>query len=125
MSENKKTSYIIILGILILGIFTYVAVLNIFDDNISTNPFFSKTETNSNTKIENLEIINNKLVITTSQDTKNVCIKTTKTEPKPNSVCWLKVENNQVTTSIYNYKTYYIWLKDSNNNISEPTKYTS
>lgn len=125
MSENKKTSYIIILGIFILGVFTYVAVLNIFNDNISTNPFFSKTETNSNTKIDKLEIINNKLVITTSEDTQNVCIKTTKTEPNPNSVCWIKVENNQVTTSIYNYKTYYIWLKDSNNNISEPTKYNS
>ena len=125
MNSTKTTSYIVILGIIILGIFTYVATLNIFDNDASTNPLFSKTEKEVDAQIENTEVIDNKLVITTKGDAQELCIKTTKTEPKVNSLCWTKVENNTVTISTYSYKTYYIWLKDSNNNISNYTKYNS
>ena len=125
MNSTKTTSYIVILGIIILGIFSYVATLNIFDNDASTNPLFSKTEKEVDAQIENTEVIDNKLVITTKGDAQELCIKTTKTEPKVNSLCWTKVENNTVTISTYSYKTYYIWLKDSNNNISNYTKYNS
>jgi len=125
MKSTQATSYILILGIIILGIFTYVAAINIFDNDASTNPLFSKTEKEVDATIESTQILNNKLVITTKGDAKELCIKTTKTEPKINALCWTKVENNTVTTSTYSYKTYYIWIKDSNNNISDYIKYNS
>ena len=125
MNSTKTTSYILILGIIILGVFTYVTALNIFDNDASTNPLFSKTEKEVDATIENIQIVNNKLIITTKGEAKELCIKTTKTEPKVNSLCWTKVENNTLTTAIYSHKTYYIWLKDSNNNISNYTEYTS
>lgn len=125
MNSTKSTSYILILGMIILGVFTYVAAINIFDDDASSNPFFSKTAKEVNAYIDNTQVVDNKLLITTRGDAQELCIKTTKTEPSVNALCWIKVDGNMVKTSIYSYKTYYIWLKDSNNNISEVVKYNS
>ncbi len=125
MNNTKTTSYILILGIIILGTFTYVITLNIFENNSSTNPLFSKTDEEVDAQIESTEVIDNKLVITTTGDAKELCIKTTKSKPQENALCWIKVENNIVTTSTYSYKTYYIWIKDSNNKISDYKKYNS
>ena len=123
MNKQKSASYMIILGIVILGIFTYVTVLNVFDDKVSSNQLFSKTETGINATIEEVKTENDRLIVTTSGDAQYSCIKTTKTPPKQNALCWTKIENNITTTSTYTYKTYYIWIKDSNNTISEAIKY--
>ena len=125
MKDTKTTSYILILGMIVLGIFTYVAVSNIFGDNISSNQFFSKTNKEVDAYIDNTQIIDDKLLITTGGDARELCIKTTKTKPSVNALCWTSVENNTVSLSVYNYKTYYIWLKDSNNKISDCVEYNS
>ena len=125
MDNTKTTSYMIILGILIVGVFTYTIVLNIYTDKTSSNLFFSKTEQEANATIESIKTINDKIIINTAGDAKEICIKTTKTNPKLNSICWTKVENNTLETTVYSYKTYYIWIKDSSNHISDVTEYNS
>lgn len=124
MNSMKTTSYILVLGTIILGIFTYIISLNIFNSKASTTPLFSRTE-EIEASIKKIEIINDRLVITTNNDAKEACIKTTKTKPKLNSLCWIKIENNQAIISTYIAKTYYIWLKDSNNNISDYIEYAT
>lgn len=122
-----------IIGTLIVVIFFFVLILNIMpsnsnsNNNLSTNSVISNdisTSTNINTnetngaKIISLSMENDKLKIVLDDGVNEYCIKTTKTKPSVNSICFKRVDTNIVYASIYKYKKYYIWTKDYNGNIS-------
>lgn len=116
-NSNNKTSIIIVLGIIILFIFSGVLVINILPNNES-NPYYARMESKMNAKIEELIIEDSKLIIKTDYDAEAFCIKTTMSIPTTDALCWKKIEDNQATIPLYKNKKYYIWIKDSKNNIS-------
>ena len=117
-----------IIGTLIVVVFFFVLILNILPDtsNSSNNSVISNDITENNTainkdngaKIISLSMENDKLKIVLDDGVSEYCIKTTKTKPSVNSICFKRVDTNIVYTSIYKYKKYYIWTKDYNGNIS-------
>ena len=117
-----------IIGTLIVVVFFFVLILNILPDtsNSSNNSVISNDITENNTainkdngaKIISLSMENDKLKIVLDDGVSEYCIKTTKTKPTMNSICFKRVDNNIVYTSIYKYKKYYIWTKDYTGNIS-------
>lgn len=117
MKKNNKTSFIIIAGIVILIVFVTVLLLNLLP-NYESNSYFVKVGDEMSAKIETVNIENGKLIITTSGDPIEYCVKSTRTVPTDNALCWNKVENNIASISIFSYKKYYIWVKDGNGNIS-------
>lgn len=117
--NNNMTTFIIISGILVLCIFAVVLAVNLIP-NHESNSYYVKVEDNMGAKIEELYINNNKLIITTSGDAKEYCVKSTKSTPETNNICWKQIENNTASISIYKYKKYYVWIKDNSNNISTP-----
>ena len=70
--------------------------------------------------IEALEISNGKLNITTSGDAIKYCVKSTRTTPTSNSICWKDIKNDNASISIFEYKKYYIWIMDTKGQISSP-----
>ena len=101
-------------GISILVFFISISVVSLIDDNKYYN---------SMDIIKGIDYIDKKLVITTSDDIKSVCVKETKSIPTNNSLCWIKVIDNKSETSIYEYKTYHIWVMDSSDIITYYGKY--
>ncbi len=118
--SNNQTSFIIFAGIFIVCIFTVVATTNIIPRNNASDSYYVKVEEDINAKIEAFSIKNNKLIISTSGDASECCVKSTKTTPSENSLCWKKINNNEAIISVYENKKYYIWLKDNKGNISTP-----
>ena len=123
MKQNKITSQIIIFGVVIICIFTYVATINLIDNN-SSNKYYAKDK-KIDGRIDNYYINDNKLVVEISGNIKDICIKTTRSIPDTNSICWNNVNDGRYSISIYDYKTYYIWIRDINGNVSESVKYNS
>lgn len=121
MKKNNLTSFIIFSGIFVLCVFTFVATYNILPNNRESNSYYAKPNDKINAKVESLNIQENKLVITTSGNASEYCAKTTKSTPKSDNLCWKKIENNRASTSIYKDKKYYVWIKDTDGNISSPT----
>ena len=121
MKKNYKegTMFIILAGIIILCIFAVVIAINIMP-NKKNDSYYVKVEDEMAAKIESLEIKDNKLKITMSGDAVSYCAKSTRSTPSENAICWKDVENNMATISIYQYKKYYVWVKDTNGNISIP-----
>lgn len=117
--NNNMTTFIIVSGILVLCVFVVVLAVNLLP-NHESNSYYVKVEDNMGAKIEELYINNNKLIITTSGDAKEYCVKSTKSTPETNNICWKQIENNTASISIYKYKKYYVWIKDNSNNISTP-----
>ena len=117
--NNNMTTFIIVSGITVLCIFAMVLAVNLLP-NHESNSYYVKVEDNMGAKIEELYINNNKLIITTSGDAKEYCVKSTKSTPETNNICWKQIENNTASISIYKYKKYYVWIKDNSNNISTP-----
>lgn len=124
MDNKNSSSSLILLGILILGIFTYISAINILPNN-SSNSFFSKDNGEMNTVITNVSLENDKLIITTNNNEASICIKQTKSEPSNNSLCWKNTVNNQITIHVFVGKTYYIWVKDNENKISNYIQYNT
>ena len=124
MDNKNSSSSLILLGILILGIFTYISAINILPNN-SSNSFFSKDNGEMNTVITNLSLKNDKLIITTNNNEATICVKQTKSEPSNNSLCWKNTVNNQITIRVFVGKTYYIWVKDNENKISNYIQYNT
>lgn len=124
MDNKNSSSSLILLGILILGIFTYISAINILPNN-SSNSFFSKDNGEMNTVITNVSLENDKLIITTNNNEALICVKQTKSEPSNNSLCWKNTVNNQITLRVFVGKTYYIWVKDNENKISNYIQYNT
>lgn len=120
MKNNNSTSFIVFAGVIVLCIFTVVATINLLPRNNESNSYYVKVGDEMSAKIEALDIKNSKLIITTSGDATEYCVKSTKSTPDSNNICWKKIENNTASISIYQYKKYYIWIKDTNNKISSP-----
>lgn len=119
MKKNNISTFIIVSGILVLIVFTFVLVLNLLP-NHESNSYFVKVGDEMSAKIESLDISDNRLNITTSGDTKEYCVKSTKSTPDSNNICWKSINNNTASISIYKYKKYYVWIKDYSGNISSP-----
>lgn len=119
MRKYNSTAFIIFTGVLILLIFTEVSIINIMPNNNMSDSYYAKTDKDMQAKVEKLSIIDNKLYIITSGDPAFYCVKTTKSVPKENSICFKEMKNNNVSVSIYANKKYYVWLKDSKGNISK------
>ena len=124
MKKNNLTTFIVITGFIILVLFIYIAVVNL-NGNEESIFYSSKTESNMEAKPEYVDIVNNQLIIKTTGGKAYYCIKTTKSEPSVNSLCFNELENNFASVYVLPYKTYYVWIKDSNNVLSEPIKVNS
>ena len=121
MKSNNSTSFIIITGIVILCVFVGVVAFNILPNNNESTSYYVKVKDNTEAKIESLKYDNGNLTITTSGKTKEYCVKTTKSEPDLNNICWKKMTGNKAIVKAYGYKKYYVWVKDNENIISKFT----
>lgn len=117
MKNNSKTTFIIVAGVMVLAVFTAVLSINLLP-NYESNSYFVKIGDKMSAKIESVNIENGKLIITTSGDPIEYCVKSTRTAPTSNALCWNKVENNSAIISVFQSKKYYVWIKDSAGNIS-------
>lgn len=117
METTKKTSFIIISGVIVICIFAVVIAINLLP-NHESNSYYVKVGDDMSAKIESINIEDGKLYITTSGEPIEYCVKTTRTTPNKTAVCWNKIENNSAIIPIFEYKKYYIWIKDENGNIS-------
>lgn len=117
MKKNNTTSFIIISGIIVLIVFAIVAAINLLPSHES-NSYYVKVGDDMSAKIESVNIEDGKLLITTSGDPVEYCVKSTRTKPSVNSICWNKVINNNASISIFQGKKYYVWIKDDTDNIS-------
>ena len=120
MKSNNSTSFIVFSGLLVLCVFTVVAAINFLPRNNQSNSYYVKVGDEMSAKVEALDIEGNKLNIKTSGDASFYCVKSTKTTPDNSSICWKKIENNTALISVYYNKKYYVWIKDTNGNISSP-----
>lgn len=120
MKKNNSTSFIVFAGILVLCVFAFVAAYNLLPNNKESNSYYVKVGDEMSAKIEGLDITNGTLNITTSGDAVEYCVKSTKSTPETNNLCWKSIKNNTASISIYRHKKYYVWIKDTNGNISNP-----
>ena len=120
MKNSKYTSLIIVLGVLVLCVFAFVIAYNLMPKNMESNSYYVKVGETMSAKIESINIENNTLTIKTMGDAKKYCVKSTRSTPENNNLCWKSIINNTATIQIYSYKNYYIWIKDEVGNISSP-----
>ena len=120
MKNNNKTTFIIVSGILVLVVFTFVATINILPKITSSDSYFVKVEDDMSATVEALEIKNGKMTVITSGNAIEYCVKSTKSTPTDNALCWKKIENNKATISVYDYEKYYIWIKNIEGKVSSP-----
>ena len=91
--NNNMTSFIIVTGIIILLVFTAVLGINLLP-NYESNSYYVKVNDEMSAKIEALDIKGSKLIITTSGDTIEYCVKSTRSTPESQNICWKKIDNN-------------------------------
>lgn len=118
MKSNNLTTFIIVAGILILIVFSVVATYNLMPNNVESDPYYSKIEADMEAKIEILWIKDGNLHINTSGTVDEYCVKTTKTRPSDEAFCWKQFERNYASIPVFSSKTYYVWIKDIQGNIS-------
>ncbi len=116
-TKNNVTSFLITASVFILVIFTGVVYFNLIPSKESDSYYVSIHDDLSN-KIESFNITDNEIVITTLIDNLEYCVKTTKSTPKDNNLCWNKIVDNRGTMNIMAHRTYYVWIKDEGGNIS-------
>ncbi|MDE5888788.1 MAG: hypothetical protein K2H20_02085 [Bacilli bacterium] len=118
----KKNSFIIALfSIIVLSVFTVVSVHNIKmldkekeeekDEIVDISGIHYIDEENVG-KIESWNIENNKLLIKTSGEVTQFCVKSTKSEPTDKDICWKEIKEDKGTSTIYHNKRYYVWIRD-------------
>ena len=116
MKKNFETSYIIILGVLVLTIFTAIVYVN-YNNSNQSNAYYGKID-NTKEFIEQISFDDTTLTIKTIDEAWKYCIKTTRTTPSLGNLCWKELYNNEGRMNIYKNKKYYIWIMDENQNIS-------
>ncbi len=120
MKKNNITSLVIFLGIVIVTLFSVVSITNVLKEKQEHKSYYIKLGDDIDAKIESLIIDDGTLKIKTLGNAYEYCVKTTKSTPNKTNLCWKEIKNNQAEIAIYNYKKYYIWIKDKDNNISIP-----
>lgn len=115
--KNNSSTFIVLGGVFILVVFSFIVAKNIIPDG-NNNQYYAKPNEDMTAKVDSVIKENGKLVITTFGNPTEYCLKTTKSVPSVDSLCWSKVDNNKVETSYFEYKKYYLWIKDSDNRIS-------
>ncbi len=125
MKGSKQTSFIIVAGILVLAVFIFVVTYNMLPRNRQSNSYYVKVGETMSAKIDSINIDNDTLVLTTLGDAIEYCVKSTRTTPGPGNICWKKIHDNKATIQIYNYKQYYIWIKDTSGTVSSPMRIDS
>ena len=93
--KNNNSTFIVLVGIFILSVFSFIVAKNILPDS-DNNQYYARPNENMTAKIESITKENNKLIITTIGDSTEYCLKTTKSVPSIDSLCWNKIENNKV-----------------------------
>ena len=118
--KGKKIGdkYIVIASSIVLGVFIAVIFMNLHLAN-NEGTYYSSSI------VEAINYESGKLSVTVKNENSAVCIKQTKTTPSNNSLCWTNTINRSVKMSIYEYKTYYVWIKDSNGVIKYYGKYNT
>ena len=117
MNNGKgKSRLIVFLGAIIFGVFVSISFISMVDND----RYFLSTGV-----IEAINYNNGKLTVRTNNEVVSVCVKQTKSEPSLDSLCWTNTKDNVATISIYEYKTYHIWVKDNQNIITYYNKYNT
>lgn len=111
MKNNNSTSFIVFAGVIVLCVFTVVATINLLPRNNESNSYYVKVGDEMSAKIEALDIENNKLIITTSGDATEYCVKSTKSTPDNNNICWKKLQITQPQFQYTNIKNTIYGLK--------------
>lgn len=118
MERNSNLSAIMaVIGATVLIVFVIILMKNI-DHNNESFSYYMQEKENMKATINSIKVEKNDLIIGTINDANYFCVKTTKSTPSISNLCWKKIINNTGTMKIYNNKTYYVWIKDSSNNIS-------
>lgn len=118
MKENNSKTFIIFSLLLIICVFIVISIYNIMPKNDESNSYYVKVNEEINANIESLNIDDGKVIIQTSGGPIKYCIKSTRSTPNKDALCWKEIVNNEAYISIIDYKTYYIWLMDINGQIS-------
>ena len=113
----NATTFIIVVGVLVLIVFAIVVSINLIPD-YESNSYYVKVDKEMSAKIESIKIENGKLFLATSGNPMEYCVKSTRTQPSKNSLCWNKITDNEASISVFRYRKYYIWIKDEEGNIS-------
>ena len=110
--KNKKT-ILLYLGAIIMCLFGGILFFNLqVEDN---NSFYSKIENN------NIRLTKEGIKVHISADIRysKYCVKSTKTVPNKNNICWKDIEGDTVSIPTIDSEKNYLWLLDSNNNVSQ------
>ena len=119
---NKKYTFfdMVKFASIVIVIFVAIIIYNLMPANIESNSYYVKVNEEMSAKIEGMEFKDNRLNITTSGDAIAYCVKSTRSTPTNNSICWKNIYNHSASISIYQHKKYYVWVKDTKNQISIP-----
>ena len=120
MEKENQKSVLIIMGAIIVCVFAIVLFYNVLPNVLSSDLYHARLDEKLNAKIETLELVEYKVELVTSGDIDSYCIKTTKSDPDINAMCWTEVEEEKTVISILAGKKYYLWIKDTEENISSP-----
>jgi sortase (surface protein transpeptidase) len=118
MKQNNKKSIIIFLAIVILGVLVFISTQNILFTKNGENTYYAKTEKEVDKKIYNIRKSGNKLEFEVKEDVNKYCLKTTKSNPSSASLCWQFINNSKQKITIIEGKKYYLWIQDTQGNIS-------
>ncbi len=124
MKNNDREVFIIVGGLFALCVFIGIVAYNFLPNNEKSSSYYVKVNDNINAKIEKLYVENSILTLETT-GANEYCVKTTKSIPNSNSICWKKIENDITKVNIYSYKKYYVWIKDIDGNISKEASINS
>ena len=117
MSNGKeKSKLIVFLGAIVFGVLASISLISMAE---SDNYFLSTGV------IKGINYNNGQLTVRTTDDITAVCVKQTKTEPSIDSLCWTDTKDSIATISVYEYKTYHVWVKDDQNIITYYNKYNT
>lgn len=118
MKKDKMSVFIIVSGLFIVLVF-FIVLKNNINTKYESDSFYAKDVNTTNAKILSCSVKNGRLLVTTTNEAYQICIKTTKSVPLENHICWKDLENTSFSQSVYNNKQYYIWVKDKLGNTSK------
>ena len=104
MKKNLQSSYLIILGVVILTVFSSVIFVNLNKEDSSESYYGKIGDTRE--YVESIYIKDNYLHIETTDGVAKFCAKTTQTIPNENNVCWKDIEDNYGSIQVYKNKKY-------------------